>query len=979
VDSNTPTAATTLEGEVEVATPTRVGRFVVLDRIGSGGMGTVLRAYDPKLERRVAVKVLRLGSSAGDPAAATRLQREAMALARLSHPNVVTIHEVGTSEGQTFLAMEHVAGVDLAKWMRAHPHGAPERRAAALEILQQAGRGLAAAHEAGLVHRDFKPANVLIGDSEGDGAIGRVRVADFGLVRARGRLEGTIESVGLGSDRVRSGRPSDESAVTEAGELVGTLRYMPPEQQSGRSVDPRSDQFSFCVTAWELLFGCPPWPHGACDDPPNVPADAPRWQVAVLARGLQVDPDARWPDMPSLLAALANDPRRRRRMWALGASVVLVGGLVATGVLHRRATICDDGPDALAITWNDARREALADRFVELAADDAGDAWTRTEARMQAFADEWRTSWDGVCDAGRRRGELDPAALRATLGCLDVRRVDFEASLGVLEAGDRETMAHAIEIAYALPSPSACERRPTAEALAMPESGDRADEVLTLTQALTTARVIGVAGDWREALAHLDAVAPAIRDLDHPALALQAEQLRATALDELNRDEEANDAAIATYWTALRTGEDGVAAVSASILASNSAPRGAYEAGDRWIRYAQVLAERAEVDDAERARIETEAAKVRLARSDFEGARVHLQLALELGEGAWGARHPQNVPIYYTLARAHRMASEFDDAIRVSRDTVAICEEAFGPDALPTSEAIQTLAGVLNIVKEYDEAEALCHRVIAIRTAWLGEDHPALASALGDLGAVYGNAGRAREALPLFERAQAILRARLPNTDPVRLQMDLNVARALQFMNRLDEAVVLASEVVRIHEERGGPDRAAFAKALYYLGTIQLDQRRYAQARATLERALAIDREIGGERHIDTLSERVMLARIDHETGELAAAEAGFRKVLEHATDRAGERPRGAALTHLGVILQDTGRRAEALARNGEALEIVRAKSQRVTLFRRRVELLQQLGRPKEARAEAQRALPEARELGNAEAIAELEKAADSK
>src|SRR5205085_588418 len=118
--------------------------------------------------------------------------------------------------------------------------------------------------------------------------------------------------------------------------LVGTLRYMPPEQQTGRNVDPRSDQFSFCVTAWELLFGCLPWPHGACDDPPNVPADAPRWQAAVLARGLHVDPDARWPDMPSLLAALAKDPRRRRRAWAIGATVVLVAGLAAAAVVHRR-------------------------------------------------------------------------------------------------------------------------------------------------------------------------------------------------------------------------------------------------------------------------------------------------------------------------------------------------------------------------------------------------------------------------------------------------------------------------------------------------------------------------------------------------------------------------------------------------------------------------------------------------------------------
>jgi eukaryotic-like serine/threonine-protein kinase len=231
----------------------QVDRYVVLRELGRGGMAVVYAAFDPQLDRRIALKVMRRVSDARAKEAAQRLHREAQALARLSHPNVIRVYDVGVFEGTVYLTMELVEGRTLRAWL--DEETPPWRRA--LEVVLAAGDGLAAAHRVGLVHLDFKPSNVLIGHD------GRVKVADFGLAReprgsARSRDldegdEAGIDAERIGADLERSSAQLSEP-LTELGAVIGTPGYIAPEQLQGLEADARSDQFAFCVTLWQALY-----------------------------------------------------------------------------------------------------------------------------------------------------------------------------------------------------------------------------------------------------------------------------------------------------------------------------------------------------------------------------------------------------------------------------------------------------------------------------------------------------------------------------------------------------------------------------------------------------------------------------------------------------------------------------------------------------------------------------------------------------
>src|SRR5215813_1063525 len=326
------------EEELKPGSP--LGRYVVRERLGAGGMGVVYEAYDPELNRKIAIKLVRPGASGSISASEgrARLMREAQAMAQLSHPNVIAVHDVGTFGDQVFIAMEYVEGSTLTKWLA-------ERKRTWREIVNmfvQTGRGLAAAHAAGILHRDFKPDNVLVGKD------GRPRVLDFGLARALfGEPEKRAHSdENDGRAREDASSPSILSllglALTETGRLMGTPAYMAPEQLMGQPADHRTDQYSFCVALYQGLYGELPFKGQSIETlarevsqgkPPEVSSSVqvPSRLRRVVLQGLRPEPAERYPSMDALLGELVFQATRTRRRFEAAAVLAMVAAFAAAG------------------------------------------------------------------------------------------------------------------------------------------------------------------------------------------------------------------------------------------------------------------------------------------------------------------------------------------------------------------------------------------------------------------------------------------------------------------------------------------------------------------------------------------------------------------------------------------------------------------------------------------------------------------------
>ena len=433
----------------------RIGRYTILDRIGQGGMGVVYAAYDPELDRRVAIKLL-TGSLAGQ--AEGRLRREAQAMARVAHANVVSVIEVGVHEGQTFIVMEYVRGVGLERWRE---RGAPWRDT--LRVFVQAGRGLAAAHRAGVIHRDFKPHNAMLVVGGVDD--GRVKVLDFGL--ARGTLQATAEVVAAAEPAPAI--PLTQS-LTRTGAVMGTPAYMAPEQLAGSQADERSDQFSFAVSLYEALHGQLPFSGASLAEltvsvltgevrPTPAGSQAPAWVHRVLLRGLSRAPEGRFESMTAMCDALERDPGARRRTLTLALGfAALVGaggwGLARVGV-EVAASPCVGPAFALGDVWNDERMAAIDGAFAATGLSYAADTARRVRPHLGDYAGAWGTMRREACEV-HRRGEQSARLLDLRMACLDRRRAGFATLVRLFAEADEATVERAVEAALALPGLEGC-------------------------------------------------------------------------------------------------------------------------------------------------------------------------------------------------------------------------------------------------------------------------------------------------------------------------------------------------------------------------------------------------------------------------------------------------------------------------------------------------------------------------------------------
>ena len=533
---------------VELARGKIIDRYVVLGRLGAGGMGVVYSAYDPELDRKVALKFVRAGRASGSGSsgeARTRMVREAQALARLNHGNVVAVYDVGSHDEDVWLAMELVEGQTLGAWCAQGSHGWRE----VLDVLISAGHGLAAAHAAGIVHRDFKPDNVMVGSD------GRVRVMDLGLALWSGdgtRAKLDLHDLPVSDTDVRPELAALAMRVTQKGAVIGTPFYMAPEQFQGKDVGAAADVFAYCVTAWEALHGERPYAGDTFIDLlANVLAGKPRpaprgkrvpaWVRRVLERGLLRNPADRWPSMPALLAALSHDPRRaRRRGLALAAAVVgmaAIGYGVAT-IQGGAAMTCRGAAEELATVWNPQRQADVEQAVRATGVEYADGALTVTVEYLNTFADQWVAAHTESCEA-YQRGALSAPLFDRRMACLRQRRVELDATAGVLAQTTRATVAQVIETASGLPAVAHCaddERLlasvPPPDDPAVARKVEQARETLARLQAMERS------GLFTQALAEVLPLIPEAERLGYAPLLIEEHLLAGTlsmhALDHEN-------------------------------------------------------------------------------------------------------------------------------------------------------------------------------------------------------------------------------------------------------------------------------------------------------------------------------------------------------------------------------------------------------------------------------------------------------------
>jgi len=448
---------------VELVRGSLIDRYVVLGQLGAGGMGVVYAAYDPELDRKVALKLLRTGIGKGGEAR-TRLLREAQALAKLSHTNVVAVYDVGAVDETVWLAMEFVEGQTLSAWCNARTRSWHE----VLDVLAQAGRGLEAAHRAGLVHRDFKPDNVMVS------ADGRVRVMDLGLARwgaEEYRVDPfVVEKLGKDSD-IRPELSALAMRVTQDGAVLGTPFYMAPEQFRGTTAGVPADIFAFCVTCWEALFGELPFAGenvvdlmvnviaGKHRTPPRGRA-VPTWVRKVLGRGIQGEPGARWPSMDALLAALTRDERRSRWSWLAAGVVVVAVGTAGYGAatLQRdvAAPICQGAREELAAVWNTSRQAAVERAVRSTGVSYAERSLGTATNSLDAYNARWVSLHTTTCEA-HQRGTISTQLFDLRMACLRQRRVGLAATIEVLTQTTLETVPRLIETVNGIPAVDPCE------------------------------------------------------------------------------------------------------------------------------------------------------------------------------------------------------------------------------------------------------------------------------------------------------------------------------------------------------------------------------------------------------------------------------------------------------------------------------------------------------------------------------------------
>ncbi len=827
----------------------QAGRFRILEQLGSGGMGFVYAADDPVLQRRVALKIHRRERH-GAREGRERMLSEGRAMARLDHPGVLRVFEVGEIDEQVYVVMELADGGTLDRWLGERPRHLDE----ILDRFVEAGVGLAVAHEHDLVHRDFKPQNVFI-RADGEACVG-----DFSLVRRIERLDGPTRRA---SSPVATADHRDLPTTA----IGGTPGYMAPEQVAGGPLDARADQYSFCVALYEAITG--QRPHAvtsAADDRATVgrkptadrPRAVPRAVRMTLERGLQLDPRDRFPDMRALLARLrAYRHRGRRRTRALTGLLALTGVgaavLFATGEVSINPARCDGATEQLQGVWTDTHAAAIRQAFTTSSVANQERAATRVATRLDEYGVRWAAQYQARCEDTRMRGLRSELQFSATVACLSDHLEGMGALIGRLSSADAATVEHALSSVLALPEPEHCGDLDwlRAQADRSPPPPEHAAEVETLHAELHEVRAEIWTGHDRPMLSRARAIDARAAELGFVPLSADAGLVLGSIERRLRHTEQAAAHLEASYLAATKIDDPERACKAAAELVDVTGVwLGRPDEGRLWEKLAKAAHERGQTW-ACTTRLRQASANLSTELAQYDEALGMLDDAL--------ASHPTD-------------DGEAGDAVRFDRIRLHALRG-------------QALLGVGRL----EHAERAIRRAIDEAIALLGPGHPRVATLRIALGSTLGSGGEVERAREQFERALADLEASVEPDDPRIAQTLGNLSLTLDMTTEYDRARQLLLRAKAIYDEHPELQRSRGGFIMGSLGNAAFEHGDFARARQHFADAIVFFDRLHGPKNPRSAWFRGNLAASLAKLGSLLEARAEYEQALEDLRVSVGE------------------------------------------------------------------------------------------
>ncbi len=862
------------------------GRYRIQRPLGMGGMGVVYLAQDTSLGRAVALKLLHPSIDRGRADAHARLLRESRALALLNHPNVVTVHEVAEHRGAHYLAMEFVEGGVVTDWLAGQPRSLGD----VLALFRQAAAGLAAAHDAGIVHRDFKPDNLLVG--RGD----RAKVSDFGLAHAESLAapdDASVAATGSSHPTVAG------SELTSDGVVVGTPRYMAPEVRIGYPADARSDQWSFAAALDEVLTGAL-----------GRERRLPRRLRRVLDRALADDPARRWPSMHALAGQLVS-PGRRRLVQAV-AALALAAGAIAVGRAsgHEDDPVCRGAADHLAGAWGAPQRAAVNRALRATRMPYAAAAAIEVRRELDRYAAGWITMHTDACQATRVRGDQTEDQLGLRMRCLDRRLGGLAALVERLGHADREIASRAVDAVRRLDDVEDCADLETLARPVPPPSDPAARRrVNALDADLAGVRAFEAAGQVREGLVAARRLTGEADATGHRPLQAEAHLAAGQLADQTGDLDLAERELQRAVWAAEAGRHDLVAARGWLALTR--------VVGHHRARYGEVPAlearataaiERLGGDDALEVELGSLRATLAVDQGHYDDAERQLGEVLARIARRAGGDNLRSVEPLRALVSIAFQRDQPARALEQARRALAIQRPLLGDDHPDVAATIELIAGAEYMAGEYDVAEADYRRSQAIFELALGPAHQRVGNLLHNLGLVHLMKGDTRAAIAALRRAVAITEAVLgPDHPSTATQLD-SLAGALETDGRLDEARQVLDRVLAILRAHYGDQHPLIARALHSLAMVELERGRARDALDTARRSLAMRERLLGKGDPETGDVLRTIGEARLALGQPAAAVEPLTRARALSAGRADDAFTLRTTGLLGRALYDSGR-----------------------------------------------------------------------